>query len=220
MPRMLRKPLSLRGAAGGLSRRGFIAGSAGLLAAGAAGANLAVTPLQTAGPFYPLLKPIDADADLTLLKGAPGPAKGEVIEVSGRILSVKGHALPGAIVEIWQADAGGRYNHPLDIGGVSRDQNFQGFGAVRADAGGAYRFRTIKPRHYDTGFGVRTLHIHFYVNIEDGGDLTTQMYFPDEALNEADFVRRRLASEAEREAVTSRRRDGDVPRFLFDIVLT
>ncbi len=219
MRRLVHKASPMRGVGGGLSRRGFIAGGAGLIAASAARANLAATPLQTSGPFYPLFKPIDADADLTLLKGAPGPANGEVIDVSGRVLSVKGHAIPGAIVEIWQADSGGRYNHPLDIGGVKWDENFQGFGAVRTGADGAYRFRTIKPRFYDTGFGVRTPHIHFYVNIEDGGDLTTQMYFPGEALNENDFVRLRLPSVAEREAVTASKEPGDVPRFIFDVVM-
>jgi len=219
MRRMLHKAWPIHKTAGGLSRRGFLAGSAGLVVAGAARANLAVTPLQTAGPFYPIFKPVDSEANLTLLKGAPGPAKGEVIEVTGRVLSVKGHALPGAIVEIWQADSGGRYNHPLDIGGVKRDANFQGFAAVRTGADGAYRFRTIKPSFYDTGFGARTPHVHFYVNIEDGGDLTTQMYFPGEPLNDNDFVRLRLANEAEREAATAVLQTGDVPRFIFDIVM-
>ena len=189
----------------GMSRRGFIAGSAGFLAASAASAATIATPAQTQGPFYPLFKPIDADADLTLLKGATAPAEGEVIEVTGRVLSLKGHALPGVVVEIWQADAKGHYNHVLDAGG-RRDKNFQGFGAVRSGADGGYLFRTIRPRFYDTGFGVRAPHIHFYVNAAEAGELTTQMYFVGDRYLESDFIFQNVPR-AERYRVMVERQD-------------
>ena len=200
-----------------LTRRGLIAGAAGLLVAHAARADLLRTPRQTAGPFYPRTKPLDSDADLTLLKGAAGPAKGETIEVVGRVLSLKGHPLDGITVEIWQADSFGRYNHPFDRGG-QRDPNFQGFGAVRTGSDGAYRFRTIRPRHYGAGAGVRTPHIHYRVH-GGGRELVTQMYFPGEAMNARDFLYLDLPSDVARDAVTARHEQGTVPRYLFDLVI-
>ena len=203
---------------GRIDRRGFIAGSAGLLAASAAHAAKFATPAQTQGPFYPFFRPLDSDADLTLLKGATGPAKGEVIDVVGRVFSLAGERLADAVVEIWQADSRGRYNHPLDIS-ADRDKNFQGFGAVKTDREGAYRFRTVRPRYYETGIGRRTPHIHFYVEAPKGLEVTTQMYFPNEPLNDTDFVRARLTDEAQRAAVTARLEQGEVPRYVFDIIL-
>jgi len=201
-----------------LTRRGLIAGAAGLLVAQAANARTIATPRQTSGPFYPLIKPLDADADLTLLKGATGPAKGEAIEITGKISALNGSPLEGAVVEIWQADANGRYDHFLDFGS-GRDENFQGYGAVRADSSGAYRFRTIRPRFYSTGIGVRTPHVHFRVVAEPQGELVTQMYFPGEELNEKDVLLKGLESDAARAAVTARAETGDVPRYAFDLVL-
>lgn len=203
-----------------MSRRGLIAGAAGLLVARAADAALMVTPRQTAGPFYPRVKPLDSDADLTMIKNANGPAKGEVIEVVGRVLSVKGEPMGGAVVELWQADSRGRYNHPLDrMAGSPRDTNFQGYGAVRVAADGGYRFRTVRPRFYDTGVGLRTPHIHFRVVAQETRALVTQMYFPGEAMNADDFIYRSLASDAARAAVTARHQVAEVPRFAFDMVL-
>ena len=201
-----------------LTRRGLIAGAAGLLVAHAAKARTIATPRQTSGPFYPLIKPLDADADLTLLKGATGPAKGEAIEITGKVLQLNGAPLNGAVVEIWQADANGRYDHILDFGS-GRDENFQGYGAVKAGSDGAYRFRTIRPRYYDTGFGVRTPHIHFRIVTASGDELVTQMYFPGEELNAKDFLLKGLESDAAREAVTARAEAGEIPRYAFDLVL-
>jgi len=201
------------------TRRSLIAGAAGLLVAQAASARTIATPRQTAGPFYPFIKPLDADADLTLLKGSPGPAKGEVIEVTGRIFALNGAPLEGAVVEIWQADSNGRYDHILDFGSGTRDENFQGYGAVRADDAGGYLFRTIRPKFYDTGIGQRTPHIHFRVTAEAAGELVTQMYFPGEQLNGQDFVLQGLESDAARAAVTARAEESTVPRYGFDLVL-
>lgn len=203
-----------------VSRRGLIAGAAGLLVARASAAALVATPTQTMGPFYPKLKPLDSDADLSLLKDADAPARGEVIDVRGRVLSVKGQALPGAVVELWQADAGGRYNHPRDsASGQARDDNFQGYGAVRTGPDGAFRFRTIRPRHYDTGAGLRTPHLHFRIVTADARVLATQMYFPGEALNGRDFIYGGLGSDILRAAATARLEPASPPRFLFDLVL-
>lgn len=202
-----------------MNRRALLGTLASVVAVPPAFAALIPTPPQTMGPFYPRVKPIDSDADLTLVKGARGPAQGQVIEVLGRVLSAKGGPVAGATVEIWQADVGGRYNHPWDRGRADRDPNFQGYGAVRAGQDGDYRFRTIRPRYYDTGVGLRTPHIHFRVVAPNGGELATQMYFPGEPMNQRDFIYQGLGSDAQREAATARSEQNSPTRFLFDIVL-
>ncbi len=203
-----------------LSRRGFIAGASGLLIATAAKADLIATPEQTMGPFYPRRKPNDSDIDLTRIDGRQERAKGQVIEVVGRVLSVKGTPLSNAIVEIWQADHNGRYHHPYDRQHQKRDKNFQGYGQVRLGKDGAYRFRTIRPRFYDTGAGIRTPHIHFRVVSDKGHELATQMYFPGEKLNGQDFILNSFPSRAARSAVIARLEErDDVPRYHFDLVL-
>lgn len=202
-----------------LSRRGLILGAAGLLVARGAYAALQATPAQSSGPFYPHIKPADIDMDLTILEGARDRALGQVIEVSGRVLSIKGHPLAGALVEIWQADSNGRYNHPGDGKKALRDRNFQGYGAVRTGRQGEYRFRTVRPRFYETGFGARTPHIHFRVVAGNSLELVTQMYFPGERMNESDAIYRSLAGDVARNAVTARAQDNDPSRLLFDVVL-
>jgi protocatechuate 3,4-dioxygenase beta subunit len=106
----------------------------------------------------------------------------------GRVVAGSGEPLPGVVVEIWQADAHGRYHHPEDGRRGPRDPHFQGFGSQRTDAQGRYRFKTIKPGAYPAAPGwIRPPHIHFQVtgNTER---LVTQMYFPGEPLNDRDPI--------------------------------
>ncbi|GAB4238291.1 MAG: protocatechuate 3,4-dioxygenase [Methyloligellaceae bacterium] len=201
-----------------VTRRGLVTGSLSLwVASRPAFAALVATPAQTPGPFYPRTKPSDSDMDLTRIAGRSEAALGEVIEVQGRILSAKGEPLGGAIVEIWQADSFGRYNHPGDRQG--RDANFQGYGAVRTGADGSYRFRTIRPRHYKAGSLVRTPHIHFRVVTQARSELITQMYFPDHPLNASDGIYLSLPGEAARQAATARLVENPIPQYHFNIVL-
>lgn len=150
-----------------------------------------VTPSQTMGPFYPRARPLDEDADLTLVKGKSGKAQGKVIHVMGRVLDSRGVAVAGAKVELWQANTFGRYDHPADINPAPLDPNFQGFGAQLSDGEGRYRFKTIKPGAYPVNpmnpNNQRPPHLHFNV-IGHKGRVVTQMYFPDEPLNERDFI--------------------------------
>ncbi|HUE82748.1 MAG TPA: hypothetical protein VMM84_11610 [Pyrinomonadaceae bacterium] len=150
-----------------------------------------VTPSQTMGPFYPRARPLDEDADLTLVKGKRGKAQGKVIHVMGRVLDSRGVAVAGAKVELWQANTFGRYDHPADINPAPLDPNFQGFGAQVSDGEGRYRFKTIKPGAYPVNpmnpNNQRPPHLHFNV-IGHNGRVVTQMYFPDEPLNERDFI--------------------------------
>ncbi|HEX6142344.1 MAG TPA: protocatechuate 3,4-dioxygenase [Geminicoccaceae bacterium] len=174
------------------SRRRLVTSTAALLVLGpgAARAALAPTPRQSMGPFYPLELPLDADADLVRVTGRAEEAAGTVLHLTGRVVDIAGRAVEGARIEIWQCDAFGHYHHPGDRG--SADPDFQGFGATRTLAGGAYRFRTIEPVPYPG----RTPHIHVKVEAADGRRLTTQMYLEGHPLNQRDGLYRRLGDRA------------------------
>jgi protocatechuate 3,4-dioxygenase beta subunit len=144
------------------------------------------TPEQALGPFYPVTKPPDQDNDLTTIRGKPGKAKGQEIRVSGRVLNTHGAPVPGATVEIWQANTFGRYTHPQDSNPEPLDPDFQGYGAQVTDASGGYSFATVKPGAYPVGGGrTRPPHIHFMVT-GPSSRLVTQMYFEGEPLNDTD----------------------------------
>jgi len=170
-----------------MTRRSFVACAVSAVALGArqsaaAEAELLPTSRQTSGPFYPRTKPLDSDADLVRVAGRSEPAKGTVTRLAGRVLDPRGHAVPDALVEIWQCDSFGRYHHPRDGGGL--DPNFQGYGRTETDGLGGYLFRTIRPVPYPG----RTPHIHFAISAPNFPRLTTQMYVAGEPLNERDFV--------------------------------
>lgn len=189
-----------------VTRRGILVGTAasGLAFAWAhrpaGAAHLVPTPAQTAGPYYPSHVDL-GDYGSDLLGSAPRStnAPGEVLNLTGRVLDQEGLALPGAIVEIWQADAFGRYNHPRDQARGPRDESFIGFGHAVAGADGTYAFRTIKPAAYPPGGNWRrTPHIHFRILAHRTRPLVTQMYFAGEPLNAADGVLRGISDEARR----------------------
>ncbi len=170
-----------------MKRRSFIAGSV-LVAAARSRAATTPTPAQTRGPFYPLEPPLEHDSDLVRVDGHASPARGTVLHLAGRVLDLAGRPVQGALVEIWQCDANGRYHHPWDRGGAARDAGFQGYGTHRAGAGGAYRFRTIRPVPYPG----RTPHIHFAVTAPGADTLVTQMYVRGEPGNRRDVIYNRL----------------------------
>jgi protocatechuate 3,4-dioxygenase beta subunit len=144
------------------------------------------TSEQAMGPFYPVVKPVDEDADLTVVRGKPGKAEGQILYLGGRILNLKGEPQKDARVEIWQANARGRYTHPLDTNKAPLDPHFEGYGVSMTDAEGRYSFKTIKPARYPAEKGwTRPPHIHFQVTTPVIR-FVTQMYFPGEALNEKD----------------------------------
>ncbi|MBF9043768.1 protocatechuate 3,4-dioxygenase subunit beta [Rhodobacterales bacterium HKCCE4037] len=119
-------------------------------------------------------------------------AQGLLMQVSGRVLDEDGRPIPNAIVELWQANAAGRYTHALDQREAPLDPNFLGHGRVRSDENGGYSFLTIKPGAYpvpvkDTWW--RPPHIHFSVlGPSSLSRLVTQMYFPGDPLNEWDRI--------------------------------
>jgi protocatechuate 3,4-dioxygenase beta subunit len=179
------------------SQRRYLLGAiAGFVLASRWGGALArnllpATPAQTSGPFYPTLRPLDQDMDLTVVAGRSGRAKGQVIHLTGRVLDSNGKPVPGARIELWQANAGGRYDHPDDANPEPLDPDFQGFATQLTDAEGRYRFKTIKPGAYPMNpanpVNVRPPHIHLDVVAADE-HLVTQMYFPGEKLNTQDRI--------------------------------
>ncbi len=210
---MIEKPMSRRLFAGaGLA-------SAGLVLASGARAFQArpLTAESAMGPFYPLAMPSDHDADLTWLKGHDKRAAGEVIELTGRVLDVRGNPIPGAALTLWQANAAGRYVHPSDISTAPLDPNFHGIASLKADSKGEWRIVTIKPGGYDSPIGHRPPHIHFDIRGQKHRNIA-QLYFPEEADGNAkDSLFKLLGAEA---ATSVAVRNGSDPnKYVWDIVL-
>ena len=138
--------------------------------------DLFVTPTQTRGPFYPIPsieKQDHFDVDLTRKKEDSPIAEGEVIAIRGNVVDISGAVLSGAIVEVWQACASGRYNHPNDKGDSPLDPNFQYWGRMQTGQDGSFSFKTIQPGKYPG----RTPHIHFRIFAQKREVLETQLYF-------------------------------------------
>lgn len=199
-------------------RRRMLLGALACAAQPVLAQGLIPTPRQTEGPFYPDRLPLDQDNDLTRVAGHNAPAAGEITDLTGRILDVRGQPLRGVVIEIWQVDNNGHYIHTAD-GGAGNDANFQGFGRFETGQDGAYRFRTIKPVPYPG----RTPHIH--VKLLKGGRelLTTQLYVQGHALNERDGMLRSIRDPGQRASllvpfVPSSERPGELAAR-FDIVL-
>ena len=140
------------------------------------------TPDQILGPFYPLsLKP-DTTGDLT----RKGKAEGQVLYVTGRVLSTEGEPVAGAKIEIWQANSKGRYRHPNDDSAQPLDPNFTGYAVLESGKDGGYSLKTIRPASYETSPGnFRPAHLHFSVTSKRE-QLTTQMYFEGDPYNDID----------------------------------
>jgi protocatechuate 3,4-dioxygenase beta subunit len=179
------------------------------------------TPDETEGPFYPVKNQSDKDADLTQIDGHDKAAQGQHIIVNGQVIDVAGNPVENALLDIWQADANGRYRHPHDSNTAKLDENFQGWAIIRSDSNGLFRFRTVMPGAYPADKDwIRPPHIHFKISKTGYRALTTQMYFPDVALNKADLLFNNK-SIAEQSAMIARKTDqqGNLPIYEYNIVL-
>jgi len=200
-----------------ISRRKTVLGLAAATGIASPALALTRTPIQSTGPFYPDVLPSESDADLVRI-GNGAPALGEEIEVAGRLLGLDGRPVAGGFVELWQANANGRYAHSRDTSNVPLDPNFQGYGVVRTDDQGRYRFRTIRPGVYPG----RTRHLHFRVGGPGFEPLPTQMYFAGDAGNARDFLWNRIGDPLARDAVTVQFTPDtatNIARGTFDIVV-
>jgi len=181
-------------------------------------APMPATAESPMGPFYPIIRPADSDMDLTMVKGRNARAAGQVIEISGRVFDVKGNPIPGAAIELWQANAAGRYDHPSDPATAKLDPNFQGFGALKADAKGQWRVVTIKPAGYDSPIGHRPPHIHFDMHSGKTRNIA-QLYFPEDAEGNAKDLLYKALSPAEAATSVAVRDAADPNKYRWDIVL-
>jgi protocatechuate 3,4-dioxygenase beta subunit len=148
--------------------------------------RLKITPPQIVGPFYPVAERPDLTTNLARPSGSAAEAQGQLLYVMGRVFTLSGEPVAHARIEIWQANAAGKYRHPSDSNPAPLDSNFKGFAQLTTDAAGRYAFRTIKPGRYPTAEGeMRPPHIHF--TVEGRFDcLVTQLYFAGEPENQTD----------------------------------
>lgn len=164
-------------------------------------------------------------ADLT--KQHEAEPLGQRIIVSGRVLDEDGRAVPDTVMEIWQANAAGRYIHAKDQWDAPHDPNFTGAGRVVTDAEGRYRFVTVRPGAYPWGNhrnAWRPAHIHLsLLGPAFATRLVTQLYFPDDPLIEIDPIanavpmpyRQRLVARLDMDVTEPNRALG----YRFDVVL-
>ena len=180
------------------------------------------TVTETTGPqFSPRQFP--PIADLTASGGM-----GERIIVRGRVTDEDGRAVPNTMIEVWQANAAGRYNHPGDTHDAPLDANFKGEGRVFTDGDGWYQYMTIKPGAYPWGNHAnawRPNHIHYSLfGAGFATRLITQMYFPGDPLLALDPIFHTVPDAAARDRLISTL-DLDITRpdyalgYRFDVVL-
>lgn len=161
---------------------------------------------EVTGPLFGHHPLGETDHDLTLQPG--GEAQGQRIVVAGRVEDEDGRAIPNTLVEIWQANAAGRYRHAVDNHSAPLDPHCLGAGRAMTDEQGNYRFVTIKPGSYPWRShhnAWRPAHIHFSLF---GPALVTrvitQMYFPDDPLFPYDPIFHSIADEGARQRLVSK----------------
>ncbi len=192
----------------------------GVLATTTAAGSFTPTPDNPEGPFYPIHEQTDRDMDLTRVEGREGRALGKVIRVSGRVLDESGEPVEGAVVDIWQANAAGRYDHEGDTTDTPKDPNFQGWAILKTEADGRYAFTTIKPGPYAAeGEWVRPPHIHYKVSRRGYRELITQMYFDGDPLNDKDLLLKEVPVAERKRLLVTFDEGAETPEGEFDIVL-
>lgn len=194
---MMSRPGSIEDRRALLKQIGFGLGALYFQVPGAFAQALTRTPHQMIGPFYPDKLPLDQDNDLLIINDAITPAVGEIVQLSGRVLTASGSPIRNATVEIWQTDNNGAYLHSKSDNHAKLDAHFQGFGRFVTASDGGYRFRTIKPTLYPG----RTRHVHFLVKVPREKDFSTQLYVEGEPKNETDDLLKAIKDPRERAAI-------------------
>ncbi|HWZ18144.1 MAG TPA: protocatechuate 3,4-dioxygenase subunit beta [Ktedonobacteraceae bacterium] len=158
-----------------------------------------LTLSELTGPGPAISNITAEDADLTCNAGTGGEAIGQRIIVMGRVLDDRGIPVPNTLLEIWQANAAGRYLHKRDQWPGPLDPNFLGMGRCLTNEEGMYRFLTIRPGAYpwkNHHNAWRPSHIHFSVfGPAMVSRLVTQMYFPDDPLHNLDPIMNAVPTE-------------------------
>ena len=171
------------------------------------------TPSQTVGPFFHFALPDEKYETLVT-----DQTKGERIDIEGRIVDGDGAPLPDALIEIWQANSEGRYDHAEDKQEKALDPSFHGWGRSATDKDGKFRFHTIKPGPVP-GPGNTLQAPHVSITVLARGmlkHLVTRLYFEGEKLNADDPILARI-NEPERRGTLIAKKSGS--KYVFDIVL-
>jgi protocatechuate 3,4-dioxygenase alpha subunit len=177
-----------------------------------------LTSSQTVGPFFgPAL--VREDATQHVLTNLT--TEGQRIRIEGCVYDGEGEVVPDAMVEIWQANAFGRYNHPSDESDAPLDPEFTGFGRAGADDNGRFWFETILPGpvRFDRE---RMQAPHIAVTVFARGLLThlyTRIYFANEPANASDPILQLVPPERRETLIATREDDGTTPVYRFDIIL-
>jgi protocatechuate 3,4-dioxygenase alpha subunit len=178
-----------------------------------------ITPSATVGPFFlfGLIPSTYGGTDIITNNLVTPDASGEKIRIEGRVFDGDGAPVPDALIEIWQADAAGRYAHPADTRALP-NARFKGFGRSPTDSEGRYSFDTIKPGAVPGPNG-QIQAPHIAVNLFSRGvlkQMVTRIYFSDEAANSSDPVLGLVPQGRRATLVAQRRaRDGQ-PVYAFD----
>jgi protocatechuate 3,4-dioxygenase alpha subunit len=175
-----------------------------------------VTPTQTVGPFFSPALLRDVQNVLTTDQTA-----GERIRIEGRVIDGAGNVVPDALIEIWQANAHGRFNHPRDQRDLPLDPEFGGFGRAGTDDAGVYWFETIKPGAVPFE-GDQMQAPHLSVTVHARGMLNhaqTRLYFEDESANDADPILAMVPADRRSTLIARREETGGAVVYRLDIVL-
>ncbi|MEX2425867.1 MAG: protocatechuate 3,4-dioxygenase subunit beta [Thermomicrobiaceae bacterium] len=186
---------------------------------------LTITEQTGPGPVVSAVTP--EDADLTTNAGTGEEAIGQRISVTGRVYDNSGNPIPNTLLEIWQANAAGRYMHRSDSWPAPVDPNFLGIGRCLTDENGVYQFLTIRPGAYpwkNHPNAWRPSHIHFSLfGPTTQSRLITQMYFPDDPLHDIDPILQSVPAAAQPRLIASYDHDVTTEEwalgYRFDIVL-
>lgn len=174
------------------------------------------TPSQTLGPFFHYDLPFDCGEVLVTDK-----TRGERIQIEGRVLDGAGNPLDDALIEIWQANSEGRYDHPDDSQDKPLDPEFHGWGRCASDEKGKYRFVTVLPGPVPgPGNTLQAPHINVIVMARGMlRHLTTRIYFEGETLNADDPILSRVSDATRRRTLIAKKSTGNPPVYNFDIIL-
>jgi protocatechuate 3,4-dioxygenase alpha subunit len=178
--------------------------------------QLKQTPSQTVGPFFHYAL-TDKEGQNILVND---DTKGQRILIKGQVTDGEGQIVPDTMLEIWQADVNGHFNHPEDPHQAEADPHFKGFGRAATDKHGLFTFKTIKPGqvaydetskqapHINLRVFARGMLIHAY----------TRIYFSDEQ-NGADPILKLVPEERRHTLIALREDKGDLPTYCFNISL-
>jgi protocatechuate 3,4-dioxygenase beta subunit len=189
---------------------------------------LSQTLSEITGPLFGHETVQEVESDLTRNAGSGGEAMGERIIVVGRVLDENERPVPNTLIEIWQANAAGRYQHEVDQHNAPLDPNFIGAGRCRTNEKGEYRFVTIKPGAYpwlNHPNAWRPAHIHLSLfGPSFVTRLVTQFYFPGDPLIPLDPILNSVPSKSGRQRlIASYAHDVTEPEwalgYRFDIVM-